>query len=171
MDTFDAIRSRRNVRSYAPDGLEAVDLEVILEAGRRSPSSMNQQAWDFVVVTEPDRLRDLAEVWRYAAHVATSAATIALVAPASTDPDERETCQFDLGQVAMSMMLAAADRGIGSCHAAIGEQALARELLGVPADRECMWLLAFGRPADRPLAPIAAPSRRPFGDVVHRERW
>ena len=71
----------------------------------------------------------------------------------------------------MSVMLAAADRGIGSCHAAIGDQDLARAVLGLPADRECMWLLALGEPADRPLAPIAAPDRRPFDDVVHRERW
>jgi nitroreductase len=132
---------------------------------------MNQQAWDFVVVTDPDRLRDLAEVWRYAQHVATSAATVALIAPTSEDLDERETFQFDLGQVAMSMMLAAADRGIGSCHSAIGEQPLAREVLGLPADHTCMWLLAFGRPEHGSLAPIDQPARRPLEDVVHRERW
>ncbi len=132
---------------------------------------MNQQAWDFVVVTDRSALQALSKVWTYAGHVAGSAATVALVAPASSDPDERESFQFDFGQVAMSMMLAAADLGVGSCHAAIGDQAMARELLGLPADRECMWLISFGVPADRPLTPIARPNRRPFDDVVHRERW
>ncbi len=103
--------------------------------------------------------------------MASSAATIALIAPATTDPDGRETIQFDLGQASMSIMLAAADLGIGSCHAAVEDQPLAREVLGLPDDRECMWLIALGRPADRPLAPIAEPDRRAFGDVVHRERW
>jgi nitroreductase len=71
----------------------------------------------------------------------------------------------------MSVMLAAADEGIGSCHAAVAEQDLARELMGLPADRECMWLISLGYPADRPLSPIERPDRRTLDDVVHRERW
>lgn len=171
MQTWDAIRSRRNVRAFAGDPVEPGDLDRILEAARRSPSSMNQQAWDFVAVTGHDDLVRLSRVWRYAEHVAGSATTIALIAPATTDPDDRETIQFDLGQASMSIMLAAADLGIGSCHAAVEDQPLAREVLGLPDDRECMWLIALGWPADRPLSPIAAPNRRAFDDVVHRERW
>jgi nitroreductase len=171
METWDAIRSRRNVRTFDGKPIDDTVLERILEAARRSPSSMNQQAWDFVVVTDGAGLQALSKVWRYAAHVAGSAATVALIAPASSDPDERETFQFDLGQAAMSIMLAAADHGIGSCHAAVADQAMARELLGLPEDRECMWLIALGVPADRPLRPIERPDRRPFDEVVHRERW
>jgi nitroreductase len=171
VETWDAIRARRNVRSYADRPIPPEDLDRILEATRRSPSSTNQQAWDFVVVTERDRLRDLAKVWNWAAHVGTSAATIALVMPASKVPEERETYQYDLGQATMSIMLAAADLGIGSCHASVGDQALARELLGLPEDHECVILISLGYPAGRPLAPIAKPRRRPFDDVVHRERW
>jgi nitroreductase len=171
METWNAIRARRNVRSYEDRPIPAEDLDRILEAARRSPSSTNQQAWDFVAVTERDRLRDLTKVWDWAAHVGMSAATIALVMPASDDPEDRETFQFDLGQAAISIMLAAADLGIGSCHASVGDQTLARELLGLPEDRECPLLISLGYPADRPLAPIARPRRRPFDDVVHRERW
>jgi nitroreductase len=171
VETWDAIRSRRNVRAFADTPIEPHELDRILEAGRRAPSSMNQQSWDFVVVIGREDLERLSQVWRYAEHVAGSAATLALIAPATSDPDERETIQFDLGQVSMSVMLAAADLGIGSCHAAIGDQALARDLLGVPADRECMWLISLGRPSGRPLSPIGRPDRRAFDDVVHRERW
>ena len=171
MDTWDALRARRNVRTYTERPIPEDELERILEAARRSPSSMNQQAWDFVVVTDRDRLRNLASVWQYGAHIAGSAATIALVVPASEDPEERETFQYDLGQVTMSIMLAAVDLGIGSCHAAVGDQARARDILGLPADRECAMLVALGYPAHRPLAPMARPNRRAFDDVVHRERW
>jgi nitroreductase len=171
METWDAIRSRRNVRAYEDRPIPPEDLERILEAARRTPSSTNQQAWDFVVVTERERLRELAGVWQWARHVAGSAATIALVMPASDDPDERETFHYDLGQVTMSIMLAAADLGIGSGHASVGDQDLARRILGLPPDRECAWLVALGSPADRPLAPTARPNRRPFDAVVHRERW
>jgi nitroreductase len=171
METWDAIRARRNVRQFEDRPIPAGDLDRILEAARRTPSSTNQQAWDFVVVTERERLRELAGVWRYAAHVTTSAATIALVMPATEDRDERDTFEYDLGQATMSIMVAAADLGIGSGHASVGDQALAREILGLPEDRECAWLIALGYPADRPLAPIERPNRRPFDEIVHRERW
>ena len=171
METWDAIRSRRNVRTFVDAPIRPHEVDRILEAARRTPSSMNQQAWDFVLVTERDALVELSRVWRYAEHVASSAATIALVAPASRETDERETFQFDLGQASMSIMLAAADLGIGSCHAAIEDQTLARQLLGLPDDRECMWLISLGRPSGRGLAPIDRPDRRAFNDVVHRERW
>lgn len=171
METWDAIRARRNVRRYADRAIAPPDLDRILEAARRSPSSMNEQPWDFVVVVDRARLIRLAQVWRYGAHLAGAAAAVAFVAAATDDREQRDTIQFDMGQAAMSVMLAAADLGIGSCHAAIGDQGLVREILGLPADRDCILLLSLGYPADRPLAPIEHPSRRAFGAVVHRDRW
>lgn len=171
METWDAIRARRNVREFADRPIESVDLDRILEAARRTPSSRNQQRWDFVAVTDRDQLERLSAVWRGARHVARSAATIGLVAPATDDPDERRSINYDLGQATMSIMLAAAASGIGSGHAGVGDQELARNVLALPGDRELAWLVALGYPAGRPLEPIEAPDRRPFEDVVHRDRW
>jgi nitroreductase len=171
METWDAITSRRAVRSFTDQPIDQKDLDRILEAARRAPSSMNEQRWDFVVVTDPDRLRQLSEVWRYGKHVASSAATIALVTRRSDEPHERESIAFDLGQAAMSMMITAADLGIGSCHSSVQDQDLARDLLGYPNDRWCEYLIALGYPADRPLRPIRNPKRRPLDEVVHRDRW
>ena len=171
METWDAITSRRNVRSYAKGVIAPQDLDQILEAARRSPSAGNQQAWDFVVCTDPEQLIQLAGVFQAARHVAGSAATIALVAPRSDDAQMRDLIQFDLGQAAMSIMLAAADLGIGSAHAGVHDQELARRVLGFPEDRFCALLVSLGVPADRPLRPIKRPNRRPFDDVVHRGHW
>lgn len=171
METWDAIRARRNVRTYSGRPIEGEHLERILEAGRRSPSSMNRQPWDLVVVTGRERLRDLSRVWSHADHVAASSATIAIVAPRSDDAGSRETIQFDLGQLTLSMALAAADLGIGSGHSAVGDAELAAELLGLPDDRRCEWLLALGYPADRSIEPIERPDRRPLDELVHRDRW
>lgn len=171
METQDAIRSRRNVRSYADRPIPQEDIDAILEAGRRAPSSRNQQRWDLVVVTDRERLEELSGVWRGAGHVARSAATIALVAPEADDPGARESIHYDLGQLTMAIMIAAADLGIGSGHSAVRDQDLARDLLGLPQDRVCAWLIALGYPEGRPLAPISEPDRRPFEEVVHRGRW
>ena len=69
------------------------------------------------------------------------------------------------------MMLAAASLRIGSCHSSVGDQDLAREVLGLPADKFCAYMISFGYPADRPLSLIRRPDRRPFDEVVHRGHW
>jgi nitroreductase len=171
METWEAITSRRNVRTYTDQPITDENLDRILESARRTPSSMNQQAWEFVVCTDRDQLVELSKVWRGAGHVAGSAATIAMVAPLSNDESARESIQYDLGQATMSIMIAAADLGIGSAHAAVTDQDLARSILGFPEDRFCAWMIALGHPSDRPLKPIKRPTRRAFDDVVHRGGW
>jgi nitroreductase len=171
METWDALRSRRNVRSFADAPIGAEDLDRILEAGRRAPSSRNWQPWDFVVVTDREQLGELAKVWRGAGHVATSAATVALVTEEFDEARQRETARYDLGQATMAMMVAAADLGIGSGHSAVGDQQEARRVLGLPDGRIAAYLIDFGYPAERPLRPLRNPNRRPFDEVVHRGRW
>jgi nitroreductase len=169
MQTREAIESRRNVRSFTDQPIAAEDLDRILEAGRRSPSSQNWQPWDFILVTDREQLSELAKVWKGAAHVADSAATIVVIGPAADNEFHR--AQFDLGQATMTMTLAAADLGIGSCHAGVADMRLARDLLGIPGDRDWAFLISLGYPADRPLTPVKNPKRRPFSEVVHRGRW
>jgi nitroreductase len=169
MQTWEAIESRRNVRSFADRPIPTEDLDRILEAGRRSPSSQNWQPWDFILVTDRDQLRALAKVWRGAGHVADSAATVVVIGPPADNEFHR--AQFDLGQATMAMTLAATDLGIGSCHAGVADLQLARDLLGFPGDRDWAFLISLGYPADRPLVPIKNPKRRPFSEVVHRGRW
>jgi nitroreductase len=138
---------------------------------RRSPSSRNWQPWDFVVVTDRDRLEALSKVWRGGGHVADAAAAVALVLPVVDDEQRQKTAYFDLGQATMAMQIAAADLGIGAGHSAVGDQDEARRSLGLPEDRFAAYLMDLGHPADRPLTPIRRPDRRPFDEVVHRERW
>jgi nitroreductase len=171
METWEALTSRRNVRQFAPRAIPDADLDRILEAGRRAPSSRNWQPWDFIVVTDREQLRELANVWRGGAHIADSAATIAMILPRLTDDGQRERAQFDIGQATMSMLIAAADLGIGSGHSAVGDQELASKILGFPEDRFAAFMIDLGYPADRPLRPIHNPDRRPFDTVVHRNRW
>jgi nitroreductase len=169
MQTWDAIISRRNVRSFEDRAIAAGDLDRILEAGRRAPSSQNWQPWDFILITDRDDLRQLSHVFSGAYHVADSAATIAVIGPVADNPYHR--AQFDIGQAVMAITLTATDLGIGTCHAGVQDIALARRVLGLPEDRDFVLLISLGYPADRPLTPIRSPRRRPFDEVVHRGRW
>jgi nitroreductase len=171
VETWDALRSRRNVRVYQDKAIPPADLDRILEAGRRSPSASNRQRWDFVLVTDRGQLVELTTVWQGARHLAGAAAAIVLVVPEPENERFRVIDPFDLGQATMMMMLAAADLGVGTGHSSVGDQDAARRILGVPATHQCAHMIALGYPADRPLSPINQPDRRPFGEVVHRGHW
>ncbi len=110
-------------------------------------------------------------MWRGAAHVARAAAAVAFVGPVLEDGSQRHWLWFDHGQAMMSMMIAAADLGIGSGHSAVADQELARTILGHPQDRFCVALMSLGYPKERALAPLQQPDRRPFAEVVNRGRW
>ncbi|MGN6173236.1 MAG: nitroreductase family protein [Streptosporangiaceae bacterium] len=172
MQTWDAIRARRNVRQYTGQPIAREDLERVLEAGRRAPSAGNGQPWNFVVVTGREQLIELAKVWdRGGRHVARSAATIALVAKQPEDERSRDLLMYDFGQATVTMMLAAADLGIGSGHSAVADQEQAQRVLGFPDGYLAFSLMGLGSPADRPLRPLTRPNRRPFDEVVHWGRW
>ena len=171
METWDAIRARRNVRTYQTDPVPAADLDRIAEAGWRAPSASNRQHWNFIIVTDRAQLEALSTVWRGARHIAGAAAAIALVIPQYDDDHARLVSYYDLGQATYAIMVAAADLGVGTGHSSVGEQDKARSILGVPDDHDVAFLVGLGYPADRPLRPQLKPNRRPFDEVVRRGHW
>jgi nitroreductase len=171
MDTWDAVTSRRQVRSFTDQSIPDAILRRILDGGRLSPSGSNRQPWDFVVVSDREQKERLSAVWQGAAFTAGAAVVVACVQPVVDDEARTLMNRFDLGQAALQLAVVAADEGVGSGIAACRDQDLAREVLGLPEDRFIAILVALGYPADRPMAPIKNLNRRPFDDVVHFDRW
>lgn len=171
MDYWDAIRARRNVRTYTDQPIPAADLDRILDAGRRAPSASNRQHWDFVVTTDRAQLEALSHVWRGAGHLAKATAGIVLVVPHPESERDERIDLYDLGQATYAIMVAAAGLGVGSGHASIGDREEARRIFGIPEDHDPAYLIGLGYPDDRPLRPTDKLKRRPLEEVVHRGRW
>ena len=173
MGTWGAINSVRVVRKFADRPLEATHLDRILNAGRRTGSSKNQQAWAFIVVRDRDSLRKLSKVGHYAGHLATAPLAIALVRPDARTEHDLRSIMWDIGRAAQNMILAAWELGIGSVPATVYDLELASRLLRLPGDQRCDFLLSFGYPADPSVltAPNRAGGRAPVDEVVHEERW
>jgi nitroreductase len=93
------------------------------------------------------------------------------VAREPEDGRPRDLLMYDLGQATANMMLAATDLGIGSGHSAVSDQQQAQRVLEFPNGYLAAYLIGLGYPADRPLRPLTRPDRRPFGEVVHWDRW
>jgi nitroreductase len=162
MSVTEAIRAKRAVRAYSAEPVPADVIQAILSAGRRAQSSKNDQPWTFVVVTEREQLQRLSSAGAYTAHMPPSAFTVVLVAPAAYE--------FDLGQAAAYMQLAAVEQGVGSCVTTLQDSDAARAILGVPADLGCRWTITFGYPA-APPAPLKPGGRKPLDEMVRYERY
>jgi len=170
---WDAVRTKRAVRDFAPRSLEPDRLERILSAGRHAHSSKNQQRWAFVVVQDRDRLHELSTLGPYCGHIAGAAAAVALVTPDPRGPGQPLSVLWDVGGAAAQMMVVAWELGIGSCPATVYEPDRAREVLGLPDGMHCEYVLSFGYPADPSILtrPAKAGGRRPLDELVHRETW
>ena len=170
MNVSDAISTKRAVRRFRAQPLLPSEVTAILNAGRRAPSSKNEQAWHFIAVQNRSMLQQLSGCGEWAGHLAGAALGVAILTP---DPSVKFQTMFDAGQAAAFMQLAAWDLGIGSCPASIYEMDRARSILGFPDELHLRVMLSFGYPADgHELAAVPRKGgRRQLDDVVHGETW
>jgi nitroreductase len=144
--------------------------QAILNAGRRSQSSKNNQDWQFIAITDKAILKELSTCGEWAGHLAGAAMAVAILTP---DPAAKFQYLFDAGQAAAFMQLAAWELGVGSCPASIYEPEKARTILGFPPEWHLRLCLSFGYPADDwklSAAPVKG-GRKSLDAVVHWERW
>ena len=170
MNVSDAIRTKRAVRKFQEKPLTEETIRAILNAGRRSQSSKNNQDWRFIAITDKAVLKELSQCGEWAGHIAGAALAVAILTPS---PGEKFQYLFDAGQSAAFMQLAAWELGIGSCPASIYDSEKAREVLGFPPEWHVRLALSFGYPADEEKL-SAAPKkggRKGLEEVVHWEKW
>ena len=170
MNVSDAIRLKRAVRKFQDKPLPEDIIHAILNAGRRSQSSKNEQTWHFIAIRDKAILKSLSECGTWAGHLAGAALGIAIPTP---DPEGKFQIMFDAGQAAAFMQLAAWELGIGSVPASIYQPELARQILAFPPEWHLRIALSFGYPLEEEKL-FAAPKkggRRSFDEVVHWDRW
>ncbi|NJC98031.1 MAG: hypothetical protein FIB03_17130 [Anaerolineae bacterium] len=170
MDVSEAIRTKRAVRKFKVEALPEDVVNAILNAGRRSQSSKNEQGWRFIAIRDRSVLQVLSECGTWAGHLAGAALGVAILTP---EPTAKFQTMFDAGQAAAFMQLAAWELGVGSVPASIYEHEKARGILGFPDEWHLRIALSLWYPLeDEKLT--AAPKkggRKPLEDIVHWEKW
>ena len=170
MNVSDAIRTKRAVRKFQNKPLPDEVIHAILNAGRRSQSSKNEQAWQFIAIRDKSILKSLSEYGKWAGHLAGAVLGVAILTP---DPEGKFQIMFDAGQAAAYMQLAAWEKGVGSCLGSIYEPEQSRAILGFPAEWHLRITISFGYPTPEAIAPRPPKpeGRKDFDDVVHWDGW
>ena len=170
MNVSEAIRLKRAVRKFQDKPLPDDVIHEILNAGRRSQSSKNNQAWRFIAIREKETLKALSQCGEWAGHIAGAALCVAILTP---EPTEKFQTMFDAGQAAAFMQLAAWELGIGSCPASLYDFERTRQILTFPPEWHLRIALSFGYALDEGKI-SAAPKkggRISLDEIVHWEKW
>jgi nitroreductase len=163
MEVMEAIKSRRSVRKFSGRLLEEEKLLRVLEAGRLSPSSRNDQEWRFILVRDPKKLKLLMEAADGQIHVGEAPAAIVVC---GTDrhlmdcgqPTDTVNCSIALAY----MMLEAHELGLGTCWLGHFFADKVKKALDIPDYVSVVAFTPIGYPAEEP----AGRPRKRFGEVV-----
>jgi len=163
MDTIEALKTRRSIRAYTAQPVERKIIEDIIDCARLAPTAMNDQPWDFVVVTDKAVLASIPPMLGHAEYIATAAFAVLVLA--------RETnfAVEDCCAATENLLIAAAAHGLGSCWVAGAQQTYApvvAKAFGAPEDRKLIAIVSFGYPAETPVI-----EKRSLADVLHWERF
>jgi nitroreductase len=168
MTVLEAIRRRYSCRAYQDRPIEQEKLDSIFEAARLAPSAKNMQDWRFVVVTDKEVKRKLAEAANNQRFLENAAAII--VACSSSDDVMR--CGQAIGPIDVAIALEhiclqATELGLATCWIGSFYPEKVRPILGIPADIAIIELMAVGYPADSPKGP----KREPIEKILCYEKW
>jgi nitroreductase len=170
MDVYEAIRTRKSVRSFRDAPVTDEALLRVLEAARAAPSARNAQEWRFVAVRDREARTKIAQDAARQPFIGT--APVLLACCAETDGRVMRCGQpaysIDVAIAMDHLTLAAAAEGLGTCWIGSFDEAMVKGILGIPSDVRVVQLMPLGWPSDPAPAPK---SRLGVDTILHRERW
>jgi len=168
MTLLEVIRKRYSCRAYQERPIGQEKLDILFEAARLAPSAKNEQDWRFVVVTDKETKREVAETTNRPKVFEKAGVIIA----ACSNSDHVMRCGQAIGPIDIAIALEhialqATELGLATCWIGSFYAEKVRIILGIPDDIAIIELMTVGYPADSPRQP----SREPIEKIVCYEKW
>lgn len=170
MTLYDCLRSRRSIRKFAAAPVARETVEELLAAAILAPSASNRQPWQFLVVDDAALLR---KIWAFSPGITGEPPGLLFLCldesrlPLTDGKPDGSTAQLDLAMAAENLMLAAVEKGLGTCVIKSFHPQLISRILSLPSHIRPELLVTLGYPAQTP----PMPPRRPLDTLVHYNRW
>lgn len=163
MDALEMLKTRRSIRAYTAAPVEKEIIEDIVDCGRLAATARNEQPCEFVVVTDADLRRALADLAPNGPFIADAPACIVVLS--------RDTQYYleDGSAATQNLLLAARAHDLGTCWVAGDKKPYAArvlQLLSAPDGYRLISMVAVGHSSAQPK-----PSKRPLAEVLHWERF
>ncbi|MCG8471401.1 MAG: nitroreductase family protein [Desulfobacterales bacterium] len=166
------LHSRTSVRKYTDRPLSNEELETLIKAGMAAPTAGNKQPWAFLVITEKETLKALADCLPYAGFTKDAPAAIVVCGdPKKGFQGEEEPLWIqDCSAATENILIACEAMGLGATWTAVHPLAereeSVRKILGIPGGVIPFNVIPVGEPAHRPK-----PKEKWNPDNLHWERW
>ena len=189
MNVRECLLTRRSVRKYKSDPISDEILQEIMEAALAAPSATNLQQWYFVVLRSPEVLEELKDVMSHVAEKMVPGleqrfakypevcretevflrslgnAPVCVLAFCLKEYENRDEALESIGAAVENLMLAAWDKGVGSCWMAgpveSGYGPVLQERFA-PGKGELVAAIALGYPDQTPKMPARKEGRCVF---------
>lgn len=149
---LEAIFRRRSIRKYTEQPVEAEKLDLLLQAAMAAPSAMNCKPWEFVVVTDPDKLAQFRKRLIFGNRNAPAAIVVCGNPSRSTNPTARLFWEQDCSAAVENILIAAVGLGLGTVwvgvHPVAEFKRVVREVVGLPRHVTPLALVYVGYPAE-----------------------
>lgn len=110
---MNSIFTRRSVRTYTGEKIPTEKIERILRAGMQAPSARNKQPWEFIVLTDTEKIVEASKFSSYGSAAAKADCVIVILANMrNTDNDMRWFPQ-DLGACTQNILLQTVEEDLG----------------------------------------------------------
>ena len=169
---IDRIRTVRQIRQYAAEQVPDAVVKQLLQVARWTGSSRNSQPWHFIVVTDREQLGKISQLRAPINWLAGAPVGIAIVLDGGSATSEA----YDEGRVTERVLIAAHALGYGGGVAWFGDdaqQAEAKRILGIPAERTARSIVMIGRPVSTkdPRPNARRGGRKSLSEIVSYDRY
>ena len=151
MENFsELIKNRRSMRKFTDEELSQEEVVALLKAALMAPTSKRSNSWQFIVVDDKEKLKELSHAKEQAAAFIADAALAIVV---TADPLASDVWIEDASIASIMIQLQAEDLGLGSCWVQIRERFTAagmpagefvHEVLDIPLQLQVLSIIAIG---------------------------
>jgi len=154
------IKERRSYREYTKKEITKEILEELVDCARLAPSANNVQPWEFIVVTDKDKLLEISKITDYGKFIKDAGACIIVLC--------KETKYYleDGCAATENILIAAESFGIGSCWVAGDKKQYCSkiiELFEIPSEYKIVSIISLGYYKEK----ISPHNKRELNEVLH----
>ncbi|MEA3414587.1 MAG: nitroreductase family protein [Thermodesulfobacteriota bacterium] len=178
-DLMEIIKERRSIRDYEEKDIPGEIVDKVLESVRWTPSWVNTQCWEVIVVKDKiikEKLQaTISKGNRAAKSIVTAPVVLAVCGRLGKSGYYKgkistkfgDWYMFDLGLATQNLCLMAHHLRLGAVIVGLFDHDRAKQILNVPAGYELVVLIPMGYPAKTP----SAPKRREIGEFTHYDKF
>jgi nitroreductase len=152
-EIIDIILCRRSIRQFTPEPVNREALILLLKAAMAAPTACNSQPWEFVVVTEEEKLDCIRAKLPFARYNNPAAIVVCGNPEIAHNTAAREYWVMDCSAATENILIAATGMGLGAVWIGIHPYAsrikLLRETLGIPENVTPLCMVFIGHPAEK----------------------